>query len=609
MEKISKYDIFDEVLHGPQDENSHAPNGATVIITPRSIISALTGAGIASAVAKHKEKQDLIISSLPKGKQTPSLADKGYYSQVENIIKNLTVTFTPVSVVYSVKDNKKDVVIDTISVDSDMSPAMRLAWMNKDGEYFKNILINKIKSDVQMVEQHFANYLFSKHFKNKKSGPFSTIEKTAAAKLQYESNPEIAEKSAEFFLKMANDEDITLVVDLDRPFTDYLDVEAKYDFLSYGEKYASFSDAKYLTPGYILGRLKVAYFPDRVLFVVDNKVIMTFHSSEMTPDEFDLFKKQDSRYFRKWFEKEVREGNQFLNIEKKAEQAVATEQQEMEELVLDPSVLFTMNAVNPVIYLLLLNKKYTQEWLTFEPVPLIKMIENDFGVADGLSDAVLNKIMSIRTCNSSLTPYEVPHAFEKVIRSFNNLPINWFAEESSDIGLPEIAFGLEAFDLVTPDDDTYDNFSQEVFTYIVNLLQQNNCVFFLPNKNSIKSPLHEDFYKQLNKYLLDANNETSTSGIEDLSEQARIIAQNEILQLLTEEVLLSIRESGEYNLDDKMLLATIISSEGDPSLLSVIKSQVLQNIEVDDYMASHMRMMDAQLDIYGLSLVEESING
>ena len=609
MEKISKYDIFDEVLHGPKQDKPTAQSGVSVNITPGAVIGALTGANIASALAKRKEKQDLIISNLPKGRQTPSFSDKGYYTQVENIIKNLSVTFTPVSVIYNVKDEKRDVVVDMISVDDEMTPAMRLAWMNKDADFFKNILINKIKSDVQIVEQHFADYLLSQHFKNKKKGPFATIEKTAMAKIQYELNPETADKAADVFLKIANDEEITLVVDLDRPFSDYTDVETQLDYLSYGEKYASFGNPKFLTPSYLLGRLKIAYFPDRVLFIVDNKVILTLPSSDMTPDEFDLFKKQDSRYFRKWFEKELREGNQFLKMEKKAEQTAGEEQQELEELILDPSTLFEMTSVNPVIYLLLLNKKYGQEWMTFEPAALMKMLEDDYQIKDGITDVVLNKIMSIRACNASFSPYETPHAFEKVIRSFNSLPVDWFETETTDIGMPEIAYGLETFDLVTPDDDTYDNFSQDVFNYIIDLLQQTNCVFFLPNKNSIKSPLHENFYKFLNDYLLDANNESSTTNIDDLSEQAKMIAQNELLQRLVSEVLSDIRANGDYTLDDKKLLANILSSEGTPEMLDVIKSQVMQNIEVDAYMAREIKMLEAQLNLYGLSLVEELTNG
>lgn len=604
MEKISKHTIFDDVLYGPEHSDQQIKQtGTSVNITPGAVIGALTGVGVAKMLADRKAKNDILIASLPKGQRASSFANKGYYSQVENIIKTLSIVFTPVSVIYNIKDGNKDVTIDIIHVDNEMTPQMRLAWANRDEEYFKNFLINKIKSDVQMVEQHFADHLLSAHFKEKKAGLYASIEKTAAAKMKYEADPEFAERSAEAFLKLAKEVEIGIDVCLDRPFSDYSDAELTYDFLSYQDKYASFSDPKVLTPAYMINRMKVVYFPDRIIFVVDNKAISTLPASSMDDREFDLFKKQDSHYFKKVFEKSMKDGASFIKIRPEAIEKHASE--EDQPLTIDPSSLFKMNSVNPVLYLLLLNKQYTQEWLTFEPLALIKMIETDFNLDQGINDVALNKILSVRTCNATTTPYVNSFAFEKVLRSFTNLPINFFEAETKDIGLKEIAYGLETFDLVTPDDDTYDNFGLEVFNYLVNIIKDKNCAFFLPDKNSSKSLKHDDFYKILNSYLLDANIANNISEIDDLQTKAKLISDQELLQSLTKEILLSFHENQAYVLDDKKLVAMIKSNGGDPSLLEVAKRQAIQNLEVDNYVNSQIQSLGAQMNLYGVSLTEE----
>lgn len=608
MQKISKHTIFDDVLYEPEDRENSNP-GVAINMTPGAVIGALTGANIASVLAKRKAHNDAIMASLPKAppQVQPNFANKSYYTQVANVVSNLSVTFTPVTVIYTVKDGKQDVTIDMIRVD-EMSPQMHLAWVNRDSDYFKNILINKMRSDVQVVEQHFANRLLQKHFKTASESVTSLLDKTAAAKHYYEQQPDLADKAAEAFVKMSADAEIDLELKLDRPFTDYADAEASYDFLSYNEKYASFANQKLSQPNYLISHLKTVYFPDRIIFVVDNKAILTLHNSEMTAEQFEKFKLQDSKFFKKWFEGSVKSAPR---INKFASETLPEDTQASVpqlSLTADPRSAFLLTEANPVLYLLLLNQKYGQEWMTFEPMALIKMIEEDFNLTEGVSDLVLNKILAVRSCNASFAPYDNAHAFEKMIRCFNGLPIDWLISENDDIEPKDIAYGLETFDLVTPDDDTYDNFSLPVFKYIVDLLVSSNCLFFWPDKNSSKSPLHEAFYLELNQYLLDASIASAVADISDLQQRSEAVARQELLHSLIHDILNDIRSNQSYTLNDKNLLKIVKSAGQDESLLYLAKMQVVLNTEVDEYMQDRMGLFSAQMNIYGLSLqAEETI--
>ena len=83
--------------------------------------------------------------------------------------------------------------------------------------------------------------------------------------------------------------------------------------------------------------------------------------------------------------------------------------------------IFTAPNVSPLVYRETLADKYKGAWLSWEPETLWWSIRRDFGP---ISDLVRNKIMALRTCLKTNTPWIDWDAFENVGNAFNDeIPI------------------------------------------------------------------------------------------------------------------------------------------------------------------------------------------
>ena len=87
--------------------------------------------------------------------------------------------------------------------------------------------------------------------------------------------------------------------------------------------------------------------------------------------------------------------------------------------------------------------------------------------------------------------------FEKACRIFNNKPIS-FSDYEYGLTIGEIINGLQILDALTPDNDIFDDLSEEVMTYITKSLVLSGCRCMYPDRKIISSELENKFFTTLN---------------------------------------------------------------------------------------------------------------
>lgn len=444
------------------------------------LIGALTGA----LVASRKAKQDIFKHQMEQNNNQN--INGNYYSQVSNIASGLKVVFTPFGISYLVKSNNRDTNIENIETE-EMNEEMYGAWQRKDENYFKNLLLNKMHSDIQLVEQHFAkNFIENQeHMTNQINkqasdedfdniSDFELIEKIANIKNLYSKQSSLTEKIAEMLYDIMDDNSTySISLGLDKPISKYAGLGIPLEFLGFGDNSSDYK--KYSNPSFLISKIKVGFMPDRVIYSVDNKVITTLLAMHMDENSFCHFEKQDKNYFEGLFKYEAQKGYQRsngqippnINFEKKASYEGISQ-------------IFNRADIHPVIYFLLLTRKYSATWMAWDCEALIKILETDFNLINGISDIPLNKILSIQLANNSDSVYTQHHAFEKIIRAFNNKSIDFFENEVNDMTMEDLAFGISILEQVTPHQDIFMNFTQNVFEHMVEILLADENKVFIP---------------------------------------------------------------------------------------------------------------------------------
>lgn len=598
-------------------------------IGPATLIGALTGTAL--AINKKKKKRDFeteynqIRNTFPRIEK-PSVVN-GYYSQVEAIANNLKVVFTPLSVIYIVKHNLKHIPIETINTDA-MDNVMYEAWKSKNEDFFKRMLINKMRIEINFAEKMFAknildgqNKITDHVLKRKGStekqastdGILEFMEKTAEIKEIYSSlGKDTAEKFASVLCDMCDNGD---------------SVEISWGFDGEAEKYASLGkvndvfganfsadrirdlERKLSKASYLKHNVDIGFLPDKVVYIVDNTVVSTFPVLNMNKESFDAFKQQDKVFFNRAFAREIEKGKKILNkkaFEDTGDVSLENEKTAANRLISAPrATVFRMSGIAPYAYHKVLQKKYSSKWNETDMAALVKMIEQDFKLENtGIADIPLNKIMSIYACLSDETAnaFVSPLAFEKIIRSFNDLPINFLASEKETITVNELVYGISCYAEIMKgkNKDVYTLFSDEIKSYVADLLLEKDIVVLYPK--SINSESEMEFYGEINSLILRRLSEKNNLNEDDMdSEQYKLAVQNEILQPLAVDILTEMRDNNidEETLSDKIEeLAKL--NEFDMSKEALLRRQVRINIEVDKYIESKIDLTEAQLALYNL---------
>lgn len=485
-----------------------------------------------------------------------------YYSQVKNISKNLVVLFSPISVLYTLNDKGKRVTLDVVEV-SEMDDRMKTAFMDKDKTFFKNLFLNKMMLETQYAESFNARRLLQNFGKLNSQ---VTGQKKEASTL-YDINMEVLAmqdiyKNASYKLqalmeKTAEGIEQNIRLELERPFDSYSDI-GDYELF----KVAKLTDDQYrqknlLDKKYISKNLRIGFVGNRVVYTVDDNIIAQLKTMDMTPEGFIKFQAKDIPYFRKLFFKQASK----VSMTKQA--SVVTKAKE----------LFENSKVPIKAYYTLFNKKYGTSWIDFDTEQFIKIVELDFNLDKPIPPIVLDKMFVLQNICSTNDCLRNAFIFEKTCRTINDKPVN-FSEYEYNLTAVELMKALQVIDELTPNNDIFDDFTEEVMTYLTKALVVADCRCIAPNRNIISSDLEEKFFQTLNK---DLTYRWTTMN------QAELNYQN-VIQPFTASVINIIRKAGKYDsdaIDEAIAQVSNAFKISDERVINLARQNAVINLSLD----------------------------
>ena len=592
-------------------------------VSPGVVLGSLIGAGIAGKKGQNmsRDYQDRVrIMNTPppqrRTAQAPTMQG-GYYSQAANLAKNLRVVFTPVSAVYLVKNGTNDVAIETIDVEK-MDNVMYQAWEHKDQDFFKRMLLNKMLMEVNLAEKMFAKKMVAnQQILTQNIAERSGMKKTASFDMDddfcgyfdsilkmraYYNDSQESQKLASVLAKMTSGEEVEIVPGFGNEPEKYASLGKVKDVFGINASTSKIRSLKSRleSPTYLKRHMQIGFFPDRVSFVVDNTLITSLSVFDMNSEGFKAFKEQDQKYFKKLFNKTIKT--------KPGMNKTAAEDSPKPKLLNIPrATAFRMNEIHPYVYYEILKKKYGKSWNNCDLSALIKRIELDFKLEKtGIPDIPLNKVMSIYTCLSdeTINAFISPLAFEKIARSFNDLPIDFLTAESEGLGIGEIAFALECYDMIMADKgvDAYELFSDEVIAYIADVMLGKDIVVIYPD---IKNPTdsYMQFYTELNRMILDKLvQKNNLDALENKESDAISAKQNEILQPMAIQALTAIRSGKvQKKLAPEYIDSLCEENEFDMTKDALLRRQIQLNLNTDDFLKAKRGAAKTQLELYRLA--------
>lgn len=590
-------------------------------VTPGAIV----GSAVGLALGRNKGKKELnqkMQEEVNKFNNSKPVIEGNYYQQAQHVMDNLGVVFTPFGAVYTLRNKNKNVAIDTIET-GEMNRMMKDAWEQKDGDYFKNLMLTKMYSEMQIAEQGFTRRMLEMSNPNK-----------TASELEYEisemSDMQVLERCAELrdvipmndhenndFIESITDyaektADVQFDLKLDRPFEKYAGafggIKAS---LGFGESKETLKSMQknMMNEKHLKKNLKVGFMPDRVVFFVDDVLISTLPLTKMNEDGYSRFLKQDTAYFKDLFNQETKKNIQSTKVAfvesdhlEKTAQAI--------EVSNDIKDCFVKSDTHPVTLFLAVTKKLGSEWFTYDPVALVKILEDEFELTEPICDSSLDKILSIQVANSSELAYKSTHAFEKIIRAFNNKPIDFLEKEDSDLDVDDFAFAIDVLNRVTPFDDIYDNFSPEVIDYISAVLARKDCKCYCPS-HIVGSPLEPTFQEIINESLLRTVNKFTTDETVDITFDEEIQKKNSYIHDISLAMIKAVRRAlKDTNSDVPAVVNKMSEKLGVPEDLKImVKSEVLKNLAVDELLKLKEISLVDQMNRYNLNIGGDKLDG
>jgi len=609
VRKLRDSDIIKEAFEELAEEYGHTSSildktAFNINIDPASVVGAITGA----AVAKRQMNKNMLKQQIEE--DNTKVLHGGYYKQVSNIANNLRVIFSPFSVIYVVKNGPHEITLETINTD-EMDDDMYSAYQNRDANYFKRLLLNKINSEVQLAEQMFARRMIQKQLELENRLNNSNVKHASADEITFSSLlarmygvKSVFEKNAEsvlgdYFVKSLGDNycEIEWSFDDIRPLSKYANIfkeTLNFFGLNLDKNNIKELQGKMMEPGYLKRKLKVGFLPNRVVYSVDNMVITQLPVMGMNEEGFEAFQNEDISYFKNLFEEELKkkEVTPIFNPMTK----VASDANETREV----KEIFEKSEIHPKLYEIVLDKAFGRDWIKYDPAVIIKEIEEKFGLENGITDPALNKILVLQLINKSFEPFMNPHVFEKCVRAMNDKPIDFLARETN-FGLGELVFALKVIQDTTPADDIYDNFSEAVFAYIADTLTANEYRVALPEP-VVNSKTEVEFYKTLNSFITSKWNDIISEGLTDKKKIANIGKENSIISSASIKLISAIRKAGEYNprtIDDiaKKTLGRLALPK---HVRNIILNTVKDNMASDVYLQYKDDLLLYQTKLYNL---------
>lgn len=541
-------------------------------IDPATVLGTIVGLNVAKKVGREntaKKLKDAMSTTVSPGQV-------GYYQQVENLERNLEIVFTPLGVLYVLKEGPSELTIDNINL-SEMSPTVRERYDRKDKAFFKNVMINKIKSDINIVERHFAKRMIERN-QSLGVGKFASNVRDHFSEVKDVIEKLAGEEDSPYMNYLLEDDPIYI----NGSFSTEVDINKVASF--FGEE-LKFPDVlsglreedvqgKLDDPRYLAKNSVVKYLPDRVLFIADGLVMAQLSMADMNDDGFKAFKNNDDQFFYRFFAEQ-------LGVKKPTISELFKQASE----VSDPSDLFTTTMIHPEVYFLLFNERFGSEWLTYDPEVTIDAVEREFMLTEPIHELVINKIWALQAVNNETgSVFRNVQAFEKMVRAMNSKPID-FATTQRNISLGEFVFALRVFQSVTPFTDVYDKFSPSIGHYIADVLAgQNRRLIYVEETGTAKKLfdwIDEEVRDRITAYIYD-----SLEG----SEKELALNNDKLIAIQSGLLIDRIRKSGEIPTDfnehvkkhwGELKSVAMVLGDDVENLMAIVSKNIEENVAVD----------------------------
>lgn len=595
--------------------------GTRIGVTPGAVIGALIGGLVASNQAKKQEQERLKQEQILSTREQPVI-NGNYYNQVNSVANNLSVIFTPVSAIYVVKNGKRDFTLDTIEV-GEMNQDMKNAWNNKDQDYFKGLMLSKMYTEMQVAEQSFAKRFLKKQLQMKDMitkdasdtsyiDEMSEIEVIASMNMAANlfSGNEQKEVLASAIIDDVENEldEMFIYASLERPFDKYAGflsgIKSSLGLGQTDKDSLKAVEKKLSDPSFVMKNIRVGFFPDRVVFSLGNQLISTMSLFSMNEEGYAHFENQDAKYFKHLFSEKVKETMKSKPSVTITSQFEKTAEENVNDAIAASDCLMD-SSTHPVVIYLMLTARFGTEWLTYDIAAIERIIKSEFEIED-MPEANLNKIIAILMANQSNNPYQNAYSFEKTVLSICAKPVDFMSNQVSSIQVQDIVFSIDVLDRVTPYDDIYDNFSNEVLNYIADVLSEKEMYVYNVT-NIVGSPMEPAFNEILNDHVLKAIKIKMCRGSLNDEVDNQVKSNCEYVADNAQVILKSIRrymlEHSEIeNVNRGDLVDTIIKKRGiKEEFAYLVKTQVIMNLAIDDALAMYESTLHEQLSKFGIT--------
>lgn len=505
-------------------------------VNPADVLGAIAG-GYASNATYNKKKDQA-----EQAQQQSQKIENDSYSQIQNLMQNLKIVFTPINVIFSVNGQ----VFDIIQA-SEMNAYMKQAFVQKDDDYFRNILMNKINMELQMAEQAFSQRLLS-------AGGYGEQAKEASYADKQEALTKIAEEQFDSMVKTASTglEEINLSIDPSfdslRPF----DKSEVFFRPSEFKKVANIFEAlghhgESHTPSQDVGihrfnsEINVGFLPDRVVFLWNGQLVDQLSLLHMNEEGYEAFRNRDKEFFINLFKKNTVEVDKEVHHpssestpppapteeEDRPKSAAVIEVEDDEEYVPESSNtdIFQATDIHPVIYDMVLTDRYGN-WSRFEVEALMKQIEVDFKLENGIAENPFNKICALHAIlHPDSAMFFAPFTFEKFMRAMNSKVV-FFEDWQGNLSLEDILFGLDIAKAYCGE-EVFWQMNDDVPAYVSEELMNVGIRFVNKNLYDVSNPSEKIFFDEVNGYLARKWKDFDAQGIveEDEIEQHHVLTE------------------------------------------------------------------------------------
>ena len=504
-----------------------------VSIDPASVIGAIAGGYTANRVFQNKQQEH------NENMQAQQRIENDYYDQVNRVMADLKIVFTPINVIFKV-NNQVFEIIKT----NEMTPHMRRAFEQKDGDYFRNILVKKMNMEMQMAEQAFTKRLLQRNQQIKEASYMT--KQDYLTKTSEEDFGMMKEASDQFVSKLGPLK-IDVSFDSLRPF-DHSAIffnENELDKVAGVFDYFRRDPNESFSASDLRSQVQIGFLPDRVIFLHDGQLLEQLNLLNMNEEGYEAFRKKNKEFFREFFYNEMEEAENAspVSAEEQLPKEAAEEddlpaeeeneeeepQEDLEEIIEAHPVplvareelnVFRDGDVHPLVYESVLREKYGKTWTRLELEAIFKQLEEDFNIEKGLGDNAINKIGMIHAmAGEDQTIFMTSFTFDKFLRAMNDKKIN-FGQYERNVDNNEIFFAIDIAKSYKGD-HLFVEFNDSLTDYLAEEFFQNDLRFVSDVLYEEDISQERDFFARVNGLLQRKWKEEDAKGIEDDKERKR----------------------------------------------------------------------------------------